>query len=196
MFKKNVFNTVFFIVLASFISSCNSDYTPKPRGYFRIDFPEKTYRVFDTLGYPYSFQYPYYAYISPNAGAKTEPYWINIDFPQYSGRVHISYKKINKNLAQYFEDVRSLVNKHIPKADAINEYSIYNKERKIFGAIYEIKGKAVASTYQFYITDSSKHFVRGALYFNITPNNDSLAPVIDFVKKDIDHMIDTWKWKK
>jgi gliding motility-associated lipoprotein GldD len=180
--------------LILFFQGCREDYAPKPRGYFRIDFPEKEYVRFDTT-YPYSFEYPVYAKVVPDTRASSEPYWINIDFPQYQGRIHISYKPVNNNLTGYLEDARTFVVKHIPKADAIDDSLVYRPEDRVFGLVYYIEGSQAASPCQFFVTDSSAHFLRGALYFNVTPNNDSLAPVIDFIREDIRHMLKTFKWK-
>ncbi len=196
LIKNKYFPVVFLLafLINLLLFSCGNDYVPKPRGYFRIDLPEKQYRLLDSI-YPYTFEYPVYAQIIPDKFAPDEPYWINIDFPQFKGRLHLSYKVIDNNLADYLEDARTMVVKHIPKASAINEELIINEHDKTFGLIYEIKGIGAASPYQFFITDSTKHFLRGALYFNIVPNNDSLAPVIDFLKQDIEQMINTFKWK-
>jgi gliding motility-associated lipoprotein GldD len=182
------------ICIILLMASCGEDYSPKPRGYFRIDLPEKEYHLFDTT-YPYSFEYPIYARVIPDDRGGTEPYWINIDFPAFGGRIYISYKKVSGNLITYLEDSRTFVMKHIPKADAIDDSLILRREDKVFGLLYTIHGTGAASPYQFFLTDSTTHFVRGALYFNVTPNNDSLAPVIQFIHADIDHLISTFRWK-
>jgi len=196
--RNRPFIVVFIIMAMVFSVSCtDTDYTPKPRGYFRIAMPEKKYKIFDTL-FPYSFEYPAYATIQPDFNINAEPYWINIEFPAFKGTLHISYKHVYNDsiLNQYFEDARSFANKHIAKADDIEPKAIIDDKHQVYGLIYEIKGTGVASTYQFYVTDSTTNFLRGALYFNILPNNDSLAPVIDYVKADIDHLIQTLHWKK
>jgi gliding motility-associated lipoprotein GldD len=182
------------VALTAMLISCGDTSMPKPRGYFRIDLPEKKYQSFDTT-YPYTFEYPVYAILTPDNNAANEPYWINVDYPLFKGRIHISYKAVNNNLSEYTEDAHELVMKHIPKASAIEEIRIDNEQAKVHGLIYDIKGSGTASVYQFFITDSTNHFVRGALYFNVLPNNDSLAPVIDFVKSDIQHMLESFRWK-
>ncbi len=193
---KNPKNLAFVLILLSIfiIAGCDRDYTPKPRGYFRIDFPEKAYTRFDTT-YPYTFEYPVYARIIPDTRPSSEPYWINIDFPAYNGRIHVSFKAVEGNLNKFMEDSRTFVVKHIPKADAINDSLIYRPEDRVFGLVYFIEGSQAASTCQFILTDSTSHFLRGALYFNVQPNNDSLAPVIGFIQEDIRHMIRTFRWK-
>lgn len=182
------------LMLVLFFVSCNNSDTPKPRGYFRINLPEKNYRLFDSI-YPFRAELPVYSEIAKDLNSPGEPFWINIVFPDFRANVHISYKKINANLNQYVEDSRALALKHIPKAESIHQSSINNQGKKVYGGIFEIEGTGAASTYQFYLTDSANHFIRGALYFNATPNNDSLAPVLDFIKKDINRFINTFEWK-
>lgn len=177
------------------IFSCQNSYVPKPRGYYRIDFPPKKYRIFDTT-FPYTFEYPVYSKIVRDSSKMAEPYWINIVYYPYNAQLHISYKTIKHNLATYLNDSHTLVNKHIPKANAISQREYVDTVENVYGLVYEISGSDAASTYQFYLTDSTQNFVRAALYFDLVPNNDSLAPVIDFLKKDIEHMIMTFRWKK
>ncbi|MCF8299007.1 MAG: gliding motility lipoprotein GldD [Saprospiraceae bacterium] len=177
-----------------FIYSCGSDYVPKPRGYFRLDLPKKEYIKFDTT-YPYTFDYPAYSKIYPDNSVINETYWLNIVYPDFKGTLHLSYKPVTNNLEIYLDNAREFANKHIPKANAINQSLVINREKKVYGLIYDIEGNKAASPYQFYLTDSTNHFVRGALYFRIVPNNDSLAPVISFIKKDLERMINSFSWK-
>ncbi len=194
MYKTSYLQYYIVIILLSlFLTSCRENTTPKPRGYFRIDLPEKKYQKF-TSDCPYSFEYPVYATIIADADKNTEPCWINMDFNRIGGRLHISYKNINNNLGQILEDSRKLAYKHSIKADAIHEQVFIQPERNIYGILYEIDGNA-ASSIQFYVTDSINHYVRGALYFNVEPNKDSLAPVIRFIKDDIIVMIESFEWK-
>lgn len=189
---KSVFPGLIALVLL--LGGCVQDYSPKPRGYFRIELPEKQYLPFDST-YPYRFEYPSYARIIPDTRPSSEPFWMNIDYPGFNGSIHISYKKVNGNLVDYLEDARTFVVKHIPKADAINDSLIYRPDDKVYGLVYFIGGAGAASPCQFFVTDSSNHFLRGALYFNTSPNNDSLAPVIHFIEEDIRHMLSTFEWK-
>jgi gliding motility-associated lipoprotein GldD len=182
------------MLLLSLLASCDETYYPKPRGYFRIDLPEKDYRLFDSA-YPYTYEFPVYSRVVPDAQPGAEAYWMNLEFPAFKGKLHISYKKISGNLNEYIEDSRSLVMKHIPKASGIQNKVFENSALKVYGLTYTISGSGAASAYQFYLTDSIRHFVRGALYFSVAPNNDSLAPVIEFLKADIDHLIETFAWK-
>jgi len=195
MRNQTFFALIVLIGTTLVLGACSGDYMPKPRGYFRIDLPKKEYRVFDTT-FPFTFEYPSYATISRDSSRLVEPYWINLVYKPFHAQLHISYKQVHNNLPVYLEDAHTLVNKHIPKANAISQKEFANAGDKVYGLLYEIKGSDAASTCQFYLTDSLHHFVRAALYFNLVPNNDSLAPVIDYLKSDIEHMINTFRWKK
>jgi gliding motility-associated lipoprotein GldD len=186
---------IFFFPIFILLASCGNNDVPKPRGYYRIDFPKKEYRSFDTT-FPFTFEYPVYAKIFRDSSSLSEPYWINIAYFPYHAQLHLSYKPVRNNLNRFLEDARTLVNKHIPKANAISQREFMNADGKVYGLVYDIRGSDAASAYQFYLTDSVSNFVRGALYFDLVPNNDSLAPVIDFLKADIEHMITTFRWKK
>lgn len=182
------------LLISVFTTACQQSYVPKPRGFFRIDTPVKAYRDLDST-LPYAFSLPVYCKITPDKYSPNEKNWINIEFTNFKGVLHLSYKPLNNNLKKYLDDSHTLVSKHIAKATAIEESEISNPKHKVFGTIYKIQGAEAASVYQFYVTDSIHHFLRGALYFNALPNNDSLVPVIDFVSKDIDYLIETLKWK-
>lgn len=193
---KPFFLASFLTALLMLSFSCNKNYTPKPIGFLRIEFPEKQYQRFDTT-FPYSFDYPTYATISSNTYSKDEKYWINVEFPEYKGKLHISYKIFNdiETLKKLTEDARVLAMKHIPKATGMQYIEVNNAQKNVYGLIYKIGGADVASTYQFYLTDSIKNYLRGALYFSVIPNNDSLSPVINFIEEDINELINTFEWK-
>jgi len=186
---------IYFITLILVLMfSCKQDYIPKPRGYFRIDFQQKSYRQLDSAALPYKFDVPLYSIVVPDHDRLAEPYWINLKVPAHKAEVHISYKKIEKNLAKLLEDSRTLAYKHSIKADAINERIFVNPQKKVYGTIYMIDGNA-ASPLQFYLTDSTKNFLRGALYIREVPNIDSLRPVIDYLTPDVIRLIETTEWK-
>jgi gliding motility-associated lipoprotein GldD len=192
--NKKIHIYILMALLALTVVSCSGDYVPKPSGYFRIDLPEKKYQLLDSI-FPFSFEYPVYSRIIHDPQALSEPYWINVDFPGFRGRIHLTYRKIENNLAKYLEDSRTMAMKHMSKSTGISEQVINNPANKIYGLVYTISGSSAASTYQFYLTDSTRNFVRGALYFSVLPNNDSLAPVIGFVQEDIRHLVETFRWK-
>ncbi len=185
---------ILFLFLTALLFSCSGKYTPKPRGYFRISFPEKTYTPLDSAGLPYSFDIPTYAKVCPDADKTAEPFWINISVPANNAEIHISYKKVANNLKQLTEDSHTLAYKHTVKASAIDEQLFVNPQNKVFGTIYFIDGNA-ASPIQFFLTDSTRHFLRGALYIREVPNIDSVRPVIDFLKPDIIRLIESTQWK-
>ena len=202
---KYLLRKVFFSFFLLILISCNSDYTVgKKRGYFKIEFPEKKYKEFDQPGYPYSFEYPVYSSIVRDTTffetTPENPWWINIDFPQFAARVHLSYKEIGTNKA-YGYRLDSLVNdafklsykQHTYKASAIEDSQIVTPNN-VHGMYFTLAGNT-ATANQFFLTDSTRHFLRGALYFAATPNEDSIGIVNDFLKKDLLHLINTLKWK-
>lgn len=189
------------IVLVCFISSCmEEEFIPKPRGYYQIYLPEKEYIKFEMQDYPYSFEYPTYGAIEKDTlffNEKTEnPWWININFKELGGKIYISYKQIDAKhpLSKLLEDSYNMSHYHTKRADYINEPE-FHTANNVHGIYYEVGGNA-ASALQFFATDSQKHFIRGALYFDTTPNVDSLRPVNKFLQKDIEHLISTLKWTK
>ena len=188
-------NSLAALLLLLMLTACGDDTPqPKPRGYFRIDLPEKQYATLDTMA-RYSFEYPVYATIMPDKYSPEERDWVNVEFPAFKGTVHISYKNVAGNLSQYLEDAHKLIVKHIEKASGIRDSVMINPERDVYGLMYFLEGEGVASPLQFYVTDSTRHFLRGSLYFKIYPNNDSLQPVIDFITDDVRHLITTLEWK-
>lgn len=179
------------LVLLSTESCKNNSGKPKPKGYFRIDLPEKSYTQYDD-DCPFSFEYPEYSMIIK--GNKQHPCWLSIYFPLNDATIYLTYKEINDNLVKLSEDTRDMVYEHTIKASAINEKSFVNDTISVYGILYKLKGN-VASHTQFYLTDSTNHFIRGSLYFNNPPNRDSIAPVLKYINKDIQHLIETTKWK-
>lgn len=187
-----------FAVSAVMATACNSAYTPKRKGYFKIDFPRHEYRRFDKPGFPYTFEYPVYANVLQDKTFfedETEnPYWINIDFPRFNGKIHISYKEIGRNdFNKLVNDAYNLTYKHTTKATAIND-SVMRTPMGISGVFFTVGGNA-ATAKQFFVTDSVKHFLRGALYFDASPNEDSLGIVNEFLQTDMKHLINTFKWR-
>lgn len=190
---KYIIGVLLLILMVLGVYSCENDYQPKPRGYFRIELPVKEYQRFQISSFPYEFDIPKYAKIAKPQN-NPEKYWINIVYPMFKAQLHISYKPVNNNLDTLLNDAHKMMNKHIPKANAINEQMFLNEDLRVYGMAYEIKGSEAASPYQFYLTDSTHHFLRGALYFNFSPNNDSLMPVIDFIQEDLQRLIESFEW--
>lgn len=187
-----------FSIVCLLFLSCNSVYTPKRRGYFRIDFPKHEYQTFNQPGFPYTFEYPVYANIVRDSSffdtVPENPYWINIDFPRFNGRIYISYKAIGPNKFEKLRnDAFEMTFKHSVKASSIDQ-TVIQTPNGIGGIYFNVGGNA-ATANQFFLTDTTKHFLRGALYFDTTPNEDSLAIVNRFLEKDMWHLINTFKWK-
>lgn len=183
-------------VLLFFITACqNHDYSPKPRAYFRIVFPEKDYITF-TKPVPFTFNYPNYAAIEQDQSRDAQKNWYNLHFKQFNGFLHLTYYDVSgkSEYDEMVEDARKLAFKHTIKASAIDQKIINFPDRKVYGVYYAIEGNT-ASSVQFFLTDSAKHYFRGALYFNERPQYDSIEPVVKFIKKDIDTLISTFRWK-
>lgn len=196
--NKLINNHIFPLLILSLIvllSSCDEkQYQPKPRAYFRIDLPEKNYIKLDTMNF-FSFEYPEHCLITPDYHSPHEKEWINIEYPKNKATIHLSYKPVNDNLDIYLEDSYSMMTKHISRAMGIRDSLIVNPDRDVYGLVYFLEGEGVASSLQFYLTDSVNHFMRGSLYFNVRTNNDSLAPVIDYITEDVRHLVETLEWK-
>ena len=182
--------------LAMTVVSCGEEERPlpKPKGYFRIDLPEKNYVRVDGIG-RYAFEVPDYAVITNDPLSPNEKNWINVEIPRFKASIHLTHKVVNNNLGEYLEDVHTMLTKHLQKANGMNDSVIINPEHRVYGMLIEMEGKGVATPLQFYLTDSTANFLRGALYFNFVPNNDSMQPVIDYLRQDIDRMINTLEWK-
>jgi len=198
MLSKQIFSFLFSFSIFFLVASCNSPYVPKPAGYFKIEFPQKAYQTFNEPGFPYSFEFPVYAKIVRDSSffgdTPENPWWINIEFPQFNGRVYVSYKIIGQyKLDKLLNDAFNLTNKQSVKASSIDQ-SLISTPNGIHGMFFKVNGD-VATANQFFLTDSTKNFLRGALYFDTTPNQDSLKPVNDFLVQDMQHIINTFKWK-
>jgi gliding motility-associated lipoprotein GldD len=175
-----------------FVVSCRNNSYPKPYGYFRVDLPEHTYISVDTL-LPYSFDRSTHAHIA----FKSEPqeqYWIDIIYPSLNATIHCSYKEVKGKLYDLTEDAHRSVYKHLVRADDIQEKFFDNPEQQVYGVFYDLQGD-VASVAQFTLTDSVQHFFRGAVYFNHVPNKDSIAPMADYIKKDVVRLMESFSWK-
>ncbi len=179
-------------VLVSLGFSCREKYTPRPMGYLRFAFPPQTYEPLSLPAFT-EFEKPVYmSMVHRNSPA--EEFWFDLSYQHYGTTIHFSYKPVKGNLAGLAEDVHYFVYKHTIKASGIEEILINHPENKVFGTLYRIRGD-VASNIQFAVTDSLKHFLRGSLYIASRPNEDSLAPIIDFSRRDIEHILSTLRWK-
>ena len=217
MNEKNKKKYSLFILSVVLAAACNSNYTSKKTGYFNIDLPQKKYMLFNEPGIPYSFEYPVYASIVKDStyfDANPEnDYWRNIDFKNLNAKIFLSYKavggkalyKIKQPNGSYkdstgvnrydkmINDAFNLTNKNDDVATSKKD-SLFTTAYNVSGLLFKLGGNA-ATQRQFFMTDTTKNFIRGALYFYASPNADSVKPVVDFIQKDIDHLITTFRWK-
>lgn len=185
----------FFVVLALLLACGGRDYLPKPRGYNRIDLPPHEFRSLPD-SFPYSFQYSKHARILKDSSWIAERYWIDVYYPEMDANIQITYKPIHdkEDLArEYFTDSYRLTSQHNVKAYAIEE-QILELPNGDFASVTELEGE-VPSPFQFHVSDSTRHFLRGALYFKTATKNDSLAPVISFLKEEMLYMLQTLEWE-
>ncbi|MDB4533292.1 gliding motility lipoprotein GldD [Vicingaceae bacterium] len=186
--------TLIIFSISILLFSCGDDaFTPKPKGYFRIDLPKKEYTSINK-DCPFDFEIPNYSDLKPDANRPDKPCWFDINFNNLNASIYFSYIPLKDDLNEKLEDSRTLAFKHTVKAFDIEQQIINFPDKKVYGLVYSIEGNA-ASAYQFHLTDSTNHFVRGSLYFNNIPNQDSIQPVLEFVKEDITHIFETFVWK-
>jgi gliding motility-associated lipoprotein GldD len=190
-----------FTLFIAIITACNSEYSAgKKKGYFKIDFPEKKYQPFNEPGYPYTFEYPTYSQVIKDTtffDDKAGDWWINIDIPKLAGRIHISYKAItaqNSFDSLVRDGFKMAYKQHVDVSTGIED-SVMQTPNRVEGIYFSLGGNT-ATANQFFLTDSTRHFLRGALYFDAAPNADSLAIVNEFLKQDVKHLINTLQWKQ
>ncbi len=200
MNKKIIFACLVASFLVGLVACGDPLMSPKPRNYPRVIFPaSREYKPFAENYCRFSFEQPVYANIVQDTsffGEKpSNACWFDVDYPQFNGKIHFSYRPIEKkgDFMKFINDAHELIGKHTVKADGITEIPVENANG-VSGIVFDLEGN-VASPFQFYLTDSTKHFVRGALYFRTKSDADSLRPVVDFVKQDMMNMVQTFKWK-
>lgn len=190
---------LFILMLCVGMTACKNTPTPKPRGFFRMEFPTDTQRIhYQGEGLPYHFSAASFSKIERRTDEPKEQYWCDVQYPALNATLYISYKQLSQrkgeDLAARTEESYQMSYKHVVKADYISESSFSVPQHKVYGTLYEVGGDA-ASAIQFYATDSLRHFIRGSLYFNCTPKRDSLAPAIEFLTQDIRKIIESLQWK-
>lgn len=194
--ETSVFVYLFFATMMfAFVCGSCSDIQPKPRGYFRIELPDKEYDRYTHENFPCEFDYPKSVARVDLKGYEKDSAWLDIVYPQFNAKIYCTYRTIEGNFQALSEESRSLVYKpHTVKAESITEQVYLNDANKVYGVLYELKGNT-ASNIQFAMSDSMRHFLRGALYFNVNPNKDSIAPVVDYIREDMIRMIETLTWR-
>ena len=184
-----MFKNLIFIFLSLVLFSCGKEPIPKPYGELRLEYPAPKYQKFES-SCPFTFEYSDFAKVDPGK----KECWYYINYPKMKAKVFITYYPIRNDFDLHLKEAEKLVYEHTIKASAIETKSFSYPEKKVYGNFYELKGQS-ASNLQFYATDSTKHFLTANLYFNTRPKPDSLAPAVDYIKKDVLHMIDTFHWK-
>ena len=213
-------NILFLLPMLALLASCGSgdSYTPKPKGYMRIDLPEHNYWLVDTLPldtllwegdtiiaishdkpfhtFPIIFEANQCAQVSEK-DAPAGVTWIDITYPQWNGVIFLTYKHLRKptDLAVEVDTSYQLLSKHFAFASGVNELQFVNEDERVYATTYQLKGHNVASTFQFWATDSASHFLRGSLYIDCVPNNDSLAPVLEYLQQDVVRLVESLKWR-
>jgi len=178
--------------------SCGQDPMPKPNAHLRLDFPDAIYQKLD-LELPFTIDKNLLATkveAKPLKG-NTESYGLTLEYPSLKGSIYLTYKSVNNsknNLMDFLSDAQKFTQEHTKKADEIVEQLYENKERRVYGMIYEVGGNA-ASQSQFYVTDSTNHFLTGSLYFYAKPNYDSIYPAAKYLENDIKHIMESISWK-
>ncbi|MCQ2295714.1 MAG: hypothetical protein MJZ67_08705 [Bacteroidales bacterium] len=199
--KKNTFLFVgVSILLLSLASACfnHDNAMPKPQAYLRIDLPPHGYALCDTAALPFTFERSNLARMEwKEAPDRSHDKWFTLQYPNYKGYLFLSYKRLHdrKDLKAQIDTSYRFVEDNFHFSSGVDENRFMNPERKVYGMTYHLKGQNVASTYQFWVTDSVSHFLRGALYIDCTPNNDSLAPVLEYIQADVDHLIESIQWR-
>ncbi len=183
---------IFFIVLLFLLSdaliSCQDDVFPKPKSFLYLEYPIAEYHRFRN-NCPYSFAISKESKIQFEPGCKAE-----VVYPKLRATVFITYRHVHNNLKQILSEADKLTTKHTVKADAIIPHPFDDKEHKVYGVLFEVQGQS-ASNIQFHVTDSSKHVLTAALYFDVRPNYDSIYPAVDYIKNDMMKMMETLEWK-
>lgn len=174
------------IVIAAM--SCGGDTVPKPKSYLRLDYPMGKYKAYDG-DCPYTFGYNSLASIKDKGACN-----LTIEYPKMKATVYITYKPVNNNIDLLLRDAQKLTYEHVIKADEIGEQPFINPEKKVYGMFYQVGGDA-ATNAQFYVTDSTRHFLTGSMYFYAKPNFDSIMPAASYIKDDMRNIMETIKWK-
>ena len=185
---------VAFALIALWVWQDNNASVPKPRAYFRIDLPEKEYRSYESVC-PMNMEVSTAAQIEVFRDRQSvDSCWFNIYYPRYNARVHCTYVAVGNRFNELVNNAYGFAAKHEMKASGLRRTMVSDSTRDVHGIIYDIEGDA-ASNVQFFLTDSTNHFLRGALYFFNSPNPDSIQPVLEFVRADIDRLAQTLQWR-
>lgn len=167
---------------------------PKPYGYVRLTMPDTCYADAVPKGYPYRFDVSCHAEVRPVSDEQGGQYWIDLYYPALNATVHCSYQPVRGNLRELTDDAIRFVYRHSSHASSIPEQGFVHAEARVYGVLFDLEGNT-ASSMQFFVTDSVRHFFRAAAYCDCVPNADSLAPVYDYLHKDVVRMVESFEWR-
>lgn len=176
------------LIIAFTVTSCSEEIVPKPKAFLRLAYTNATYQKV-TSDCPYEFEFSSIATVEAS-----EKCWINLVYPKLRASLNITYRPVENNLTELLRESEKLTYNHAIKADGISSQPFANATKNVYGALSEVTGNA-ASPLQFHLTDSSRHFITGALYFKVQPNYDSILPAIKYIEDDIKHLMETLTWK-
>ncbi len=186
------------VLIAFALSSCEPDvvFTPRPRGYYRIEMPAKNYVKYDSSDVPYTFEIPDYARMYRSSAPNAPNTWRDLYFGEFKATLYISYNQITSDslFAQLVNQSWEMTEAHHEMSQAMKDSLIMRPDAHVYGTVIELGGNA-ASLLQFYLTDSVHNFIRGSLYFYAVPNKDSLQPVLNYIKEDVMHLVETIEWR-
>lgn len=186
---KNHFKILAFSLTAAFTTAaCKDDAVPKPSSYLRLDYPVAEYAAFENHC-PYGFEMNAAAVIK-----EKQPCSFTVDYPKMKATVYLSYKPVQNDINTLLRDAQKLTYEHVIKADNIVEQPYINPNKKVYGMFYQVGGNAATNT-QFYVTDSTRHFITGSVYFYAKPNFDSIMPAANYIKNDMQRLMETIYWK-
>ncbi|MGM5631179.1 gliding motility lipoprotein GldD [Apibacter raozihei] len=180
----------FFLFFIFFYGCKKEEYIPKPEGQVRLEYPTPNYQLFSPENCPFEFEYSTLAKIQD----RNKNCWYNINYPKMKGTVYLTYSPVTHNIYDLIKEAQKLVNEHKIKANSVKVKSFMYPEKKVYGNIYRLGGET-ASNIQFYVTDSTRNFLSGNVYFKVQPKPDSLQPAIEYIEKDVIRMIETTTWK-
>lgn len=182
---------VYFILVTLLFTSCEENVQPKPKAYLALEYPTAKYTNLKT-NCPYTFEINNLTKIRTSKSGN--PCWLDVLYPEMNGTIFITYRPVKDNLRSLLIDAQKLPLEHTSKADEIEGDTYTNKKHKTYGTFYQVKGNA-ASQAQFYLTDSTNHFLTGSIYFNVRPNFDSIVPAANYLEQDIKHLMESVRWK-
>jgi len=185
---KNITSIALFSAILICVVSCKDDVLPKPASHLRLDYPVAEYARYET-NCPFTFDVNTIGKVKQNEGCN-----LSIDYPKMKATIYLTYKPVNNDINALLADAQKLTYKHVVKADDITEQPFLNRKDKVFGMFYQVNGNAATNT-QFYVTDSTRHFVECSVYFYAKPNFDSIMPATSYVRNDLQNLMESLRWK-